>query len=143
MISKLKGSPVAKTLPVLCLVIISIVVAGCTGSNVPTPTPVPTSTPTPAPTSTPTPIPTATPAPALAPVALFSYGPPSGSSPWVVSFTDESLYSPKSWSWSFGDGNTSAAENPTHAYGSKGSYNVTLKVTNDAGSDSISYILTF
>ena len=32
--------------------------------------------------------------------------------------------------WDFGDGTTSATENPTHAYTNGGSYNVTLTVTN-------------
>jgi PKD repeat protein len=34
-----------------------------------------------------------------------------------------------SWSWTFGDGDTSTLQDPTHAYGHGGSYNVTLTVT--------------
>ncbi len=37
------------------------------------------------------------------------------------------------WQWSFGDGNTSALQNPTHVYGASGAYDVTLIVTNPGG----------
>ncbi|MHA1528138.1 MAG: PKD domain-containing protein [Alphaproteobacteria bacterium] len=33
------------------------------------------------------------------------------------------------WSWDFGDGNSSTVQNPSHTYGSTGSYDVTLTVT--------------
>ncbi len=36
-------------------------------------------------------------------------------------------------SWTFGDGTTSSATNPTHAYSAGGTYNVTLTVTDDDG----------
>jgi PKD repeat protein len=35
------------------------------------------------------------------------------------------------WSWSFGDGGTSSAQDPSHAYVSGGTYTVTLTVTDD------------
>jgi hypothetical protein len=41
--------------------------------------------------------------------------------------------SPYSYEWDFGDGNTSTDVAPTHAYKSEGSYNVSLKVTDDRG----------
>lgn len=34
-----------------------------------------------------------------------------------------------SWSWNFGDGNTSSIQNPTHNYTTSGSFNVSLKLT--------------
>ena len=37
------------------------------------------------------------------------------------------------WSWSFGDGTTSAARSPTHHYATSGSYTVSLTVTDDQG----------
>lgn len=37
-----------------------------------------------------------------------------------------------SWSWSFGDTNTSIAQNPIHTYAANGTYNVSLTVTDDA-----------
>jgi len=43
------------------------------------------------------------------------------------------------WSWSFGDGNVSQQQNPSHFYPASGNYNVTLVVTSDEGCiDSIS-----
>lgn len=38
-----------------------------------------------------------------------------------------------SWQWNFGDGNTSTQQNPSHVYGSTGSYTVTLIATNNNG----------
>ena len=38
-----------------------------------------------------------------------------------------------SWTWTFGDGNTSSAQNPSHTYTSPGQYNVSLMVTNSFG----------
>lgn len=43
-----------------------------------------------------------------------------------------------SWSWDFGDGNTSTLQNPSHLYTNSGIYNVKLKVIdNFGGTDSI------
>lgn len=55
----------------------------------------------------------------------------------VVGFTDQSTNSPSSWSWNFGDGNTSTDENPSHTYSAPGTYTVTLIATNPLGSDTI------
>ena len=41
--------------------------------------------------------------------------------------------SPYSYSWNFGDGNSSTDQNPTHVYTSVGTYDVTLTVTDDYG----------
>lgn len=38
-----------------------------------------------------------------------------------------------SWNWSFGDGNSSTAQNPTHSYASSGVYSVELTVTDNDG----------
>ena len=37
------------------------------------------------------------------------------------------------YAWSFGDGATSTARNPAHAYAAAGTYAVTLVVTDNAG----------
>ncbi len=71
------------------------------------------------------------------PVAAFSGSPTSGTYPLDVVFTDESTGSPTSWSWTFGDGGTSTAQNPTHTYNTAGTYDVSLSVSNDNGSDSL------
>ncbi len=52
-----------------------------------------------------------------------------------VEFKDESTNVPTSWSWDFGDGNTSSAQNPRHTYSSSGTYTVELTSTNLYGSD--------
>ncbi len=67
--------------------------------------------------------------------ANFSGTPLSGAAPLTVNFTDLSTGSPTSWSWNFGDGGTSTAQNPSHVYAAAGSYNVTLTATNACGSD--------
>jgi PKD repeat protein len=80
-----------------------------------------------------------------APVADFSASPTSGIAPLDVSFTDASGGSPTSWSWDFGDGSTSTAQNPGHTYASAGSYAVSLTVTNANGADTmmrVGYIST-
>jgi len=52
-----------------------------------------------------------------------------------VSFFDQSLNGTTSWSWDFGDGGTSTAQNPTHYYTVNGTYEVTLIASNQFGSD--------
>ena len=51
----------------------------------------------------------------------------------TVNFTDLSFsYTPiLSWSWDFGDGNTSTLQNPSHTYAAPGLYTVTLSVINE------------
>ncbi|WCL82336.1 S8 family serine peptidase [Saprospira sp. CCB-QB6] len=55
----------------------------------------------------------------------------------AISFTDQSTNSPTSWSWDFGDGNTSNQQNPNHQYASNGSYTVQLITSNQLGSDTL------
>jgi gliding motility-associated-like protein len=53
-----------------------------------------------------------------------------------VYFTDASTITGgtiTSWSWNFGDGNTSIVQNPVHYYDSTGAYIVSLTVTSDSG----------
>ncbi len=71
------------------------------------------------------------------PVANFTGTPTSGTAPLTVNFTDQSTNTPTSWQWEFGDGGTSTQENPTYIYNNNGSYAVSLTVTNDFGSDTI------
>jgi PKD repeat protein len=52
-----------------------------------------------------------------------------------VHFTDDSTNSPHTWAWTFGDGNSSILQNPTHAYGYAGTFTVSLTATNDDGND--------
>ena len=55
----------------------------------------------------------------------------------TVKFTDRSssgLGQIKSWTWTFGDGGTSASASPYHTYETAGKYTVSLTVANDYGS---------
>lgn len=56
----------------------------------------------------------------------------------ALSFIDNSIGSPTSWLWDFGDGTISTAQNPTHAYTTEGGYTVTLAVKNAIGSNTVS-----
>jgi len=71
----------------------------------------------------------------IAPVPAFTATPTSGAAPLTVNFTDQSTNSPESWSWDFGDGNTSTEQNPSNTYSASGKYSVSLTVTNVSGSD--------
>src|SRR5204862_6503318 len=52
--------------------------------------------------------------------------------PYDAFFTDTSNNA-VSWFWTFGDGNTSNQQNPTHTYNAPGYYNVTLTITDNNG----------
>lgn len=64
----------------------------------------------------------------------FSYNISVGKVPLIVAFTDQSLGSPYSWFWDFGDGNTSTYKNPVHIYTISGVYPVSLRATNNQSS---------
>lgn len=70
-----------------------------------------------------------------APTADFSGSPTSGCPTLTVNFTDQSTGDITDWSWDFGDGATSTAQNPTHDYANPGTYTVSLTVTGPGGSD--------
>jgi len=70
-----------------------------------------------------------------APVANFTATPRSGGSPLLVQFTGTSTGDITSRHWDFGDGATSAQQNPTHTYQNSGSYTVSLTVTGPGGSN--------
>jgi len=58
-----------------------------------------------------------------------------GNAPLAVQFNDTSKYA-TGWSWTFGDGGTSTEQNPVHNYSKAGTYNATLKASNENGSSS-------
>ena len=65
-----------------------------------------------------------------APVASFS----AIQSELVASFLNQSSMDAEEWLWTFGDGTSSAEENPEHEYELPGTYEVCLTVTNLCGS---------
>jgi len=69
--------------------------------------------------------------------ANFSGAPTSGVYPLQVSFTDSSAGSITSRSWTFGDGGTSTATNPSHTYQYAGAFSVTLTATGSYGSNAL------
>ena len=46
----------------------------------------------------------------------------------------------ESWAWDFGDGNTSSEQYPVHTYENEGTYQVSLVVTTDIGTESVPYV---
>jgi PKD repeat protein len=61
--------------------------------------------------------------------AAFSADVRSGFAPLTVTFVDQSIGEVETWSWSFGDGQTSSNQNPVHTYPEPGIYSVSLTVT--------------
>ncbi|MCX6290748.1 MAG: gliding motility-associated C-terminal domain-containing protein [Bacteroidetes bacterium] len=81
------------------------------------------------------------------PVALFTYSPITAIANDTIHFADHSTAGNGtivSWLWNFGDGSnsTSNMQNPSHAYTSINSYNVTLTVTQTDGCTD-TYTLTY
>ncbi|KKG26024.1 PKD domain-containing protein [Methanosarcina sp. 2.H.T.1A.8] len=76
-------------------------------------------------------------APLLLPVANFDSNVTLGIQPFTVSFYDRSENA-ASWSWDFGDGNSSELQNCTHTYFEPGYYTVSLTVNNSEGSSNTS-----
>lgn len=54
-----------------------------------------------------------------------------------VDFTNKSTGNPDSFLWNFGDGETSAEENPVHVYSNTGLYRVSLVITKDGVSNDL------
>jgi len=75
------------------------------------------------------------------PVANFTYSPESPDTNQPIQFIDSSSDPDgtiASWYWTFGDGDTSIQQNPTHTYSDDGTYPVSLLVTdNDGNTDEI------
>ena len=71
------------------------------------------------------------------PVAVFETNVTSGRLPLAVAFNDTSTANPRTWTWNFGDGSSSAEKNPVHVYTTAGDYTVTLTVSNVAGTASV------
>jgi glucose/arabinose dehydrogenase/PKD repeat protein len=73
----------------------------------------------------------------LAPTAQAKADVTSGKAPLTVSFSSAGSNDPDgdalSHAWTFGDGATSTAANPSHTYAANGQYTATLKVTDTTG----------
>jgi PKD repeat protein len=80
--------------------------------------------------------------PSAPPTASFTATPTSGKAPLKVSFKDTSTNSPSKWQWDFGDGSTATSSNPSHTFDKPGTYTVSLTVSNAAGSDISTTVIT-
>ncbi len=74
---------------------------------------------------------------AVTPKAGFTASPFVGPGQLTVNFTDTTQGTVTSWSWDFGDTNTSSVRNPVHVYTALGTFTVSLTVSGPLGSDSI------
>jgi PKD repeat protein len=70
--------------------------------------------------------------PSNTPTAAFTASATTVATGTAVQFTDSSGNA-ASWSWDFGDGTTSTAQNPTHTWGVAGTYKVSLVAGNNGG----------
>jgi PKD repeat protein len=55
----------------------------------------------------------------------------------ILQFIDQSIFSPHTYLWDFGDGNTSTIMDPIHTYDSSGIFTVSLTATNDFGTQTV------
>lgn len=70
------------------------------------------------------------------PVVNFTVNDSSNCVPFISKFTDLSTTSfgtITSWEWNFDDATSSTLQHPQHSFTQTGNYNISLKVTNDAG----------
>jgi subtilisin family serine protease len=65
--------------------------------------------------------------------AEFSADTTLGNAPLTVQFTANTSLTASAWSWDFGDGDTSTAENPSHQYLNPGSFDVSLTIQTEYG----------
>lgn len=70
------------------------------------------------------------------PVVGFTASPTNGAVPLLVSFSNLTVGA-TNYSWTFGDGNTSALANPSNVYTNPGSYSVTLTATGAGGGSTL------
>ncbi len=70
-----------------------------------------------------------------APIANFSANSVNAGVNCAIQFNNTSTGYGSQFNWDFGDGSTSTVENPSHAYTSPGTYNVSLTITNSIGND--------
>ena len=78
------------------------------------------------------------------PSVTMSANPRSGSAPLTVRFTSNGTDPDGtivSYAWNFGDGATSAEQNPTHTYASAGSYSVSVTVADNSHAISFAGVL--
>jgi PKD repeat protein len=73
----------------------------------------------------------------------FTANPTSGHVPVTVKFSDNSLGSPTSWNWDFGDGVTSTEQNPTHTFTKGNRYEIKLEIERAYDTDASTHVVSF
>jgi len=73
--------------------------------------------------------------PPAADFTVSNQNPPVNTAVQFTDLSDPGTGTISSWLWDFGDGGTSAAQNPTHTYVDQGPFTVSLTVTTQHGSD--------
>lgn len=79
--------------------------------------------------------------PKAKPVADFSFTPSTGMAPCEIYFTNATTGA-SSYSWDFGNGQTSSLQNPSLIYVEGGTYTITLTATGSGGTDKITKTIT-
>lgn len=69
----------------------------------------------------------------VSPVAIYTADVHAGTAPLAVQFTDASTQIPTTWAWDFGDGNSTTTQSPSHTFTTAGTYTVSLRASNAAG----------
>jgi len=67
--------------------------------------------------------------------AGFNASTTKGTAPLTINFTDATSGNPTSWTWDFGDTQTSTQQNPAHTYTTPGNYTVKLTASNAITND--------
>jgi len=80
--------------------------------------------------------------PAVTPTAQFTTNNAVVCSGLFTDFNDASLDNPTTWAWDFGDGSTDNVQNPSHIFVNAGTFTVQLTVSNSAGSNTVSQVIT-
>jgi PKD repeat protein len=82
----------------------------------------------------------------VAPIAVASATPSTGTAPVAVTYSSagsaDSDGTIAAYSWTFGDGTTSTAANPSKTYTTAGTYSATLRVTDNVGAVSAPSVVT-
>ncbi len=73
-----------------------------------------------------------------APVAGFSVN----ANALSVTLTDISTNAPLNWNWTFGDGQSSSEQNPTHVFSAPGTYTICLQAANQCGANTACQTVT-
>ncbi len=71
------------------------------------------------------------------PITSFNANVTSGMVPFTVQFNDTTSNTPMAWNWSFGDGQFSPLQNPSHTYTVPGIYTIALKSENLYGNSTL------